>query len=188
MTFHSRAIQHPGLPFPNMRAFGDVGPMPRTCQWPLWDDQERATHVYCGKATVTGRVYCHEHCTRAYLNAPPPPPVRWLLKERADDEVPRPPPVPALTFNKVQEKKSRAEQKKRKASLAARQRIENGAAPFVRVKPEIDPRLCINEREQLILTLWNQQKTQRDIGTMLGISHNAVAGCIARIRARRLER
>lgn len=38
----------------------------RTCQWPLWDDQERPTHEYCGGKAVPGRPYCAGHEAIAY--------------------------------------------------------------------------------------------------------------------------
>jgi GcrA cell cycle regulator len=33
----------------------------RTCAWPLWGDQERATQLFCGAPTLRGTSWCPEH-------------------------------------------------------------------------------------------------------------------------------
>jgi len=36
-----------------------------TCRWPIGDPTEPDFH-FCGKNTVMGKPYCHEHCALAY--------------------------------------------------------------------------------------------------------------------------
>jgi GcrA cell cycle regulator len=36
-------------------------PARRGCEWPLWDDRERATHRFCGAELVPGHSWCAAH-------------------------------------------------------------------------------------------------------------------------------
>lgn len=33
----------------------------RSCRFPMWDNKDRPTHVYCDSPTVTGGSYCPKH-------------------------------------------------------------------------------------------------------------------------------
>jgi len=39
---------------------------PGGCLFPMWDHQERPTHVYCGEQRREGAPYCRHHCEIAY--------------------------------------------------------------------------------------------------------------------------
>jgi hypothetical protein len=166
--------------------FGDPGPVPRTCQWPLWDDAERATHQYCGAATIPTRPYCANHCARAYGRSTEPrtPGLATSGSGQATRSITSaqagaaPPPfvAPAIPA------------KPRHTKRAA---IKAGVGPgvFARTQPDIDIRLCVNDREREFVRLFNKPvgMSHRAIGKKLGVSHNTVAGSLRRIRERSLE-
>lgn len=176
-------------PLQTVRRLADPGPMPRACQWPLWDDQERATHRYCGKANAAGRVYCHEHCDRAFLGYKQTrmPGLATSGGGQAT-RVPHPCQAGAVGSNAVPAAPMRKQQDADDI-VRPRRNVEGGAKPLERVLPDIDLRLCVNERERQMVRLWNQpnSKSQRAIATMLGISHNVVSGVLHRIRKREVE-
>lgn len=51
--------------YPSEQKWGDIGPAPKSCRWPLWGD-EKPTHVYCGdKVAAPGQPYCESHAKKA---------------------------------------------------------------------------------------------------------------------------
>lgn len=171
--------QNPAIPFPNMRPIGEVGAPPTKCRWPMWNDQERATHVYCGARVVANKPYCAAHCRRAYYTAGPVPKADYLLKERVPLADLAPQAVPAKRTKKPAVKKKRHAKRTKPTGL--------GPGVYVRMSPPIDIRLCVNDTERQIVAAWNGGRSQREIARELGVSHNSIAGKCWRIRARRLE-
>lgn len=43
----------------------------RGCHFPMWPDNARPTHEYCGKARIEGQPYCAEHFKRTRSRAQP---------------------------------------------------------------------------------------------------------------------
>lgn len=43
------------------------------CRWPLWGNDARPSHEYCGEPAAEGRPYCPTHAARAYQPAKPLP-------------------------------------------------------------------------------------------------------------------
>ena len=39
------------------------------CQWPLWADDAKPDHRYCGAPSIIGHSYCIEHARTCFTNA-----------------------------------------------------------------------------------------------------------------------
>lgn len=180
MNFH---IQNPSIPFPNMRPLSEVGAPPTTCRWPMWNDQERATHVYCGAATAKARPYCPDHCCLAFY---PSGGGRFRPEDFGGkpaqqprvEKVNRPKPVVVAVAPKAK---------------PARKVTPRGLTTYIRTLPEIDIRLCANDREREIVNRFNGGQSHRAIAAAealrLGkkVSNNVIAGTLSRIRKRGVE-
>jgi GcrA cell cycle regulator len=56
-----------------------VFPGMKTCRWPLWADDARPDHRFCGEAAMRG-AYCAAHGARAYTEAVGPSPARQVTR------------------------------------------------------------------------------------------------------------
>ena len=55
----------------SVQPYGEIGPAPKTCRWPLWGNDDAPTHAYCGEAVVRpGVPYCASHMARAWHGKP----------------------------------------------------------------------------------------------------------------------
>lgn len=58
-----------------LASFGDIGPAPRTCRFPMWPDDAppaiRTASDYCGIPVQAGKPYCAEHQARCWTRKVP---------------------------------------------------------------------------------------------------------------------
>jgi hypothetical protein len=145
-----------------VQRLGDVGTPFRKCQWPMWDDRERPTGVFCSRPTERGS-YCPYHASVAFRrpgDPVPKPPAEWSPKQ-----------VVAAAREEV--------------NMPVKRKLIGAAAMFPpELRVHIKMEACKTEGQRAMASLYNAGQTYRQIRDATGLGLNSIASTIFRLRNR----
>ena len=161
-------LRHADGAYPSVQKYGEVGTPFRSCQFPMWDDREVATGVFCGRAIAKGSYCAHHHavCYRRPGDPRPTTPPEWAAPQVTE--------APEVEEVVVHQKEPRPRMGKRGRSFG-----DGG------IRTPIPDGAWTNAAQRSVALLYNAGHSHGQIVEATGAgSVNAVAGMISKMKKR----